>query len=194
MANSRRKCSYCKSYFKPDKPFPGPSAWCSPECASSLALERLLPKKRREERRKARTETRQQREALKTKPQLTREAQRAWNRYIRARDAGRSCASCGATPSNKFGGTMDCSHYRSVGAAPHLRFNVFNAAAACVRCNRELSGNVVALRAGLIERFGIDRVEALELDNQVRNFDKDYLRRIKAIFTRKARLLEKIRK
>jgi len=127
-------------------------------------------------------------EKLKTRRDWMKEAQIAWNSWVRARDYGKPCASCGATPSEKFGGTMDCSHYRSVGSSPHLRFNAFNAAAACVKCNRYLGGNIVNLRAGLIQRFGIDTVERIESDNSVRKFSVDYLKRIKSIFTRRARI------
>lgn len=85
---------------------------------------------------------------------------------------------------------MDCSHYRSVGAAPHLRFNLHNAAAACVKCNRYLGGNIAALRVGLIERIGLEKVEAVEADNNVRKFDIEYLKRVKRIFTKKANRVE----
>lgn len=128
---------------------------------------------------------------LKTRSQWMREAQQAFNRYVRARDLGLPCASCGAQPRQKRGGTMDCSHYRSVGSAAHLRFNLHNAAAACVRCNRELSGNVVELRKGLIERIGVAKVEAVELNNEIRRFDVNYLKRVKNIFKKKATIAEK---
>jgi hypothetical protein len=94
-------------------------------------------------------------------------------------------------PEQKYGGTMDCSHYRSTGAAPHLRFNLHNAAAGCVKCNRHLSGNVVELRKGLIARIGSEKVEAIENNNKIRRFDIEYLKRIKEIFTKKANRLAK---
>ncbi|MES3438159.1 hypothetical protein QDQ48_04225, partial [Enterobacter hormaechei] len=42
-------------------------------------------------------------------------------------------------------------------------------------------------------RIGQERVERLESDNDPRRFDIPYLQRIKSIFTRKARALEKRR-
>lgn len=86
---------------------------------------------------------------------------------------------------------MDCSHYRSVGSSPHLRFHLHNAAAACVRCNRNLSGNIVELRKGIIDRIGEQKVLAVESDQSVKKFSIDYLKRVKAIFTKKAKRLEK---
>ncbi|STQ10931.1 NinG-like phage protein [Enterobacter cloacae] len=57
----------------------------------------------------------------------------------------------------------------------------------------QLSGNAVEYRIRLIERIGQERVERLESDNDPRRFDIPYLQRIKSIFTRKARALEKRR-
>lgn len=48
-------------------------------------------------------------------------------------------------------------------------------------------------RVRLIARIGLERVERLESDNEPRRFDIPYLKRIKSIFTRKARSLEKRR-
>ena len=137
-----------------------------------------------------RLEHREAKKGLKKRSDYMREAQTAWNRYVRARDLGLPCASCGATPSQKLGGTMDCSHYRSVGSAPHLRFHLHNAAAACVRCNRNLSGNIVELRKGMIDRIGSEKIEAVERDQSVKKFTIEYLVRLKKIFSKKARILE----
>ncbi|MDS0114495.1 recombination protein NinG, partial [Enterobacter hormaechei subsp. steigerwaltii] len=117
--------------------------------------------------------------------------------YIRIRDEGKECVSCGNPLIGKSnyltGSAIDASHYRSRGAASHLKFNVFNVHSACTRCNRQLSGNAVEYRIRLIERIGQERVERLESDNEPRRFDIPYLQRIKSIFTRKARALEKRR-
>jgi len=47
----------------------------------------------------------------------------------------------------------------------------------------------------LLVIFGLgNRVEVIEHDNTPRKFDIDYLKRVKAIFTRRARHFEKLRK
>lgn len=162
---------------------------CSPLCG--LAIKDLNQDKAKKALQAVeRKEHREAKKSLKKRSDYMREAQTAWNRYVRARDLGLPCASCGATPSQKLGGTMDCSHYRSVGSAPHLRFHLHNAAAACVRCNRNLSGNIVELRKGLIERIGSEKIEALERDQSVKKFTIEYLVRLKSIFSKKAKRLE----
>ncbi len=150
-------------------------------------------KERKEKERTERRDLKARKVALKTKPQWRAEAQAAFNRYVRLRDAGKPCISCGRMPEQKFGGTMDCGHYRTRGAAAHLAFNLHNTAAQCVYCNRDRDGAQKAFEQGLIERIGAEKVEAINNDNSVRRFDIPYLQRIKSIFTRKARALEKRR-
>lgn len=183
----RKTCKHCGEKFKPSMTT---QKACSVKCALALApagREKAAKAIQANERK----ETRERKERLKKRGDYMREAQQAWNRYVRARDLGKPCASCGAMPAQKFGGTMDCSHYRSVGSSPHLRFHLHNAAAACVRCNRELSGNVVELRKGLIDRIGEEKVVAVELDQSVKKFTVEYLKRIKSIFSKKAKMAEK---
>lgn len=171
------------------------------KCAIAFNKQRDAEIAAREQRKREREQSadlRQRREALKTRAEWEREAQAAFNRYIRMRDMYQECISHpGKLISNSnyiTGSAVDASHYRSRGAASHLRFNVFNVHSACTRCNRQLSGNAVEYRIRLIERIGLERVERLEADNDPRKFDIDYLKRVKSIFTRRARHYEKLRK
>lgn len=157
--------------------------------------ERNAAREIRKQERLQRDDLRQRRERLKGKSEWNREAQAAVNKFIFWRDYGDPCIACGK-PLNYGvrGGAVDASHYRSRGAAPWLRFNVFNNNAGCVHCNRDLSGNLIPYRINLIEKFGLHRVERIEHDNAVRKFDIEYLKRVKSIFTRRARHYEKLRK
>lgn len=171
------------------------------KCAIAFNKQRDAEIAAREQRKRERelsADLKQRREALKTRAEWEREAQAAFNRYIRMRDMYQECISHpGKLISNSnyiTGSAIDASHYRSRGAASHLRFNVFNVHAACTRCNRQLSGNAVEYRIRLIERIGLERVERLESDAGPRKFDIDYLKRVKSIFSRRARHYEKLRK
>ncbi|RTP45014.1 hypothetical protein EKN37_21075 [Enterobacter hormaechei] len=201
---SRRKCKVCGEYFVP-KFHDIRIRWCSPEHGAILAMEEREKEKvkaaakrikeQKEAEKAGRKRRQEKRESLKSKSRWDKEAQSAFNRYIRIRDEGKECVSCGNPLLGKSnyltGSAIDASHYRSRGAASHLKFNVFNVHSACTRCNRQLSGNAVEYRIRLIERIGLERVERLESDNEPRRFDIPYLQRIKSIFTRKARALEK---
>ena len=207
MANlPRRKCAHkaCRKWFHPVR---DGQVVCSFECASAIGKEQTAKareaakqkaaQRQRTEEKAGRQRRKAKRESFKTKAQWDKEAQSAFNRYIRIRDEGKECVSCGNPLIGKSnyltGSAIDASHYRSRGAASHLKFNVFNVHSACTRCNRQLSGNAVEYRIRLIERIGQERVERLESDNDPRRFDIPYLQRIKSIFTRKARALEKRR-
>jgi len=201
---SRRKCKVCNEWFIPQY---DNIRWCCPAHGAIYALELRAKEKIKAEAKRikaqheAEKEGRQRRQAkresFKTKSQWDKEAQSAFNRYIRIRDEGKPCVSCGCPLVGKSnyltGSAIDASHYRSRGAASHLKFNVFNVHSACTRCNRQLSGNAVEFRIRLIDRIGLERVERLESDNEPRRFDISYLQRIKSIFTRRARQLEKRR-
>ncbi|WP_447872013.1 recombination protein NinG [Serratia fonticola] len=168
------------------------------KCAIAFNKKRdvvIAMREKRKQERLQRDDLRERRERLKTASDWNKEAQAAVNRYIFWRDYGNPCISCGK-PLNYGvrGGAVDASHYRSRGSARHLRFNVFNIHSGCVRCNRELSGNLIPYRINLIEKIGLWRVERLERDNSIRKFDIAYLQRVKAIFTRRAKHYEKLRK
>ncbi|WKS98755.1 recombination protein NinG [Gallibacterium salpingitidis] len=196
MVKSKQyKCKVCGSYYT--KTISSLQKVCSVECAIKLSKEQS--RKRREKLDKqARLESKKRLSALKeknkTKWDLIKEAQAAVNHYIRVRDENKECISCG-TPliSEKLGGGFDAGHYRSRGAAPHLRFYTLNIHGQCKRCNRYLGGNYHEYRVGLIERLGIKKVEEIEADNRERKYTEDDLRRIKQIFNKKIKLIQKRR-
>lgn len=185
-----RKCKACGDSFRPLR---GIQTWCSPECGVALAA-KLVAKKEAREKADDKRKTKAQKEAIKTIPQLKKEAQREFNRYIRARDraTGVHCISSGRPLEwDVPGGLVDAGHYRSTGAADHLRFNEDNCHAQSVRENRELAGNAVAYRMRLIARIGIERVEALEANNTPIKWTREGLRAVRDEYRRKARELGK---
>jgi hypothetical protein len=135
---------------------------CSAECAQALALA-----VRNQAERKAaaaeRVKDRAKKESLKTRSDHIKAAQVAFNAYVRARDSGKPCICCGKPLDDpKVGGGFDCGHYRSVGSAPHLRFDERNAHGQTKQCNRYGAGRAVDYRLGLIARIGQDEVDAIE--------------------------------
>lgn len=142
-------------------------------------------------------EARQHKEAkqkLKTRSDWMKEAQIAFNKYVRVRDNGSSCISCDSIlHSDLVGGGYDAGHYLSRGAKPHLRFDERNCHGQCKRCNRYLSGNIANYRERLIVRIGLNVVEALEADQSVAKWTIDDLKEIKRIYTQKTKELLKYR-
>ncbi|MCS7667920.1 recombination protein NinG, partial [Pseudomonas aeruginosa] len=141
---------------------------CSPACALATKDKHQAPARKAIADRERR-EVRVRKEKLKSRSDHLREAQQAFNEFIRWRDriAGHACISSGL-PLDWSGNQTDAGHYRSTGAAPHLRFNENNCHAQRKLDNRYLSGNAVDYRVGLIARIGLAAVEELEADNSVR--------------------------
>jgi hypothetical protein len=186
----QRKCKVCRSEFVPNKPM---QSVCSPACALSLVATKKA-KAAITAKTKERKETKEKLERLKTRGDWIKDAQVAFNRYVRFRDIGKGCISCGADCSaTSVGGSGDAGHFRSRGSAPHLRFDERNCHLQCKKCNRYLSGNVADYRIGLIERIGLEAVEALECDQTSRDHSIEALKAIKAKYSALARELEKSR-
>lgn len=139
-----------------------------------------------------RKELRERKLAIKSRSEWIKEVQIVFNKYVRCRDSGLVCISCGAAlNSDMVGGGFDAGHYLSRGAKPHLRFDERNCHAQCKRCNRYLSGNVGLYRLGLITRLGLETVEALEADNTPRHYTIDDLKALKAHYQAKVKELER---
>lgn len=178
-----KTCKHCGEGYTPRKPM---QAVCSLPCA----LERSREAQREASQRFQRQRDTETRERLKTLSQRRKEAQAAFNEYVRMRDSNKPCVSCGQSP---YQGQRHASHYRSRGAASHLAFNLYNVHASCAQCNSSKSGNIIPYRIELIRRIGQERVEALENDNEPRRFTTDYLKRMKKIMRKKARMVRKRR-
>jgi len=177
-----KKCKVCKAEFLP---------WSTLQrCCGKVqcALDLVRAEAEADKKRWAREERRKLREAkakLKTRSQWMREAQAAFNAYVRARDEGLPCISCGIFGPRKY----DAGHYRSVGSNPALRFDEDNCHLQCVPCNQHKSGNAIDYRIGLLARIGEERVARLEGPHEPKKYTIDDLKAIKAEYTRKRKEL-----
>lgn len=88
-------------------------------------------------------------------PKLLEKAQRVFNAWIRERDKDKCCISCG-------GPVEQAGHYFSAGHHSALRFNEVNVNGQCVRCNYFEHGNLIHYRAGLVKKYGEQKVLMLE--------------------------------
>jgi hypothetical protein len=178
----------CKAQFLPARPL---QVACSPPCGLAIAR----AKREKDCARQARAERaadRAKREKLKPRAKWLAECQAIVNRYVRVKalSRGEGCYTCGATPQQKFGGTYDAGHFRSVGSAPHLRFWIPQIKLQCIPCNRHKGGMALAFRRALVRDHGAAWVEELEAMQHVAKFDIDYLRRFKAVIGKRLRRLE----
>lgn len=183
-----KTCSVCKTEFTPVRSL---QKVCGPFCA--LAHAKAKESRQRKAIEKVeRREIKVRKQRLKSRGDYLREAQQAFNAFIRERDrqAGYPCISSGR-PLDWSGNQVDAGHYRSTGAAPHLRFDERNCHAQSKHDNRFLSGSAVDYRLGLIARIGLEAVESLEADQSVRKYTIDDLQQIKATYRAKLRDLKR---
>ena len=178
----------CRASFVPQRLG---QAVCSPKCALAT-VEMQKAKEKKSLAQAGRRDIKVRKEALKSRGDHMREAQQAFNEYIRTRDqaAGHFCISSGK-PLDWSGNAVDAGHYRSVGSAPHLRFDERNCHAQSKQDNRFLSGNAVDYRIGLIARIGQEAVDALESDQSVRKYTVDEIKAIKAKYRAMTKELKK---
>lgn len=167
------RCKACRQQFAKQRM--GQIA-CSPKCAADLAAQA------REK--KAKADYKARKEAIKTRSDWLREAQAAFNGWVRERDADEPCISCGRFHQ----GSYDAGHYRSVGSIPALRFHPDNCHKQCVPCNQFKSGNVVEYRLRLLAKIGADRLAFLEGPHEPAKHTIEDAKRIKAEY--KAKLKE----
>ncbi|MFU9442254.1 recombination protein NinG, partial [Klebsiella pneumoniae] len=181
---------------------------CSFECASAIGKKQAAKareaakKKALQRQRESEKEGRQRRKArlaeLRPNGYCKAQAQKAFNAYIRARDAGLPCISCGETnPPDLHGGQWDCGHFKTVGAYPELRFEERNAHKQCKSCNAG-AGKYTAkestvaqqYEAGLIARYGRDYVDWLNGPHEMTNYRREDFIRIRDEYRAKLKALK----
>lgn len=159
---------------------------CSPMCAIQKTANDKA-KKSAKAAAEARAEYRKAIENAKTRGEWMKEAQAAFNAYIRARDAHLPCVSCG----RHHQGQYHAGHYRTVGANPELRFEELNVHKQCSPCNDHLHGNLINYRIELIKRIGHANVDWLERNHNPKHYSIEDLKAIKAKYKQKLKDLQK---
>ena len=104
------------------------------------------------------------------------EARKAVHLYIRKRDAGKPCISCG-----NFYGPKDPGHYYKAETHSQLRFNTDNIFLQCQKCNGYKDGNLKAYREALeanltpIKLKKLDEAAAAARQNTLFKWDRQDL-------------------
>lgn len=115
-------------------------------------------------------------------------AQKAFNEFIRLRDAALGCVSC-CKPAT-WQGQWHAGHYKTTGARPDLRFNEDNCHKQCSVCNNHLSGNLANYRAELENRIGMGRVLALSVELKPKKYTAADYKNIHAVYSAKVKELK----
>lgn len=185
----QRRCKICREKFTPA--FEN-IRWCCPEHGAQFGLQELERKREKQASDKAkrdRIEWRKRKASTKPLKHWEDMTQRVVNDYIRERDYALPCISCGTWDTVQW----EAGHYRSRGKASHIRYNEDNIHKQCHQCNVQLSGNQQQYRIFLIEKIGVERVEALENNNTPHRYILEELESIRRHYSALRRSLVKKR-
>lgn len=123
-----------------------------------------------------RREIKVRKEKLKSRADHLKETQAVFNEWIRLRDAGLPCVSCG----RHHEGQYHAGHYRTVAASPELRFEPLNVHKQCAPCNNHKSGDIVNYRINLVHRIGAEKVDWIEGPHEPQRYTIEQLKELKA--------------
>lgn len=146
----KKKCKECKEPFEPSRQL---QYLCSPLCAINMAKRKLQEKLKKQ----ANEESRQRKVASMKHSDWIQALQVVFNRYIRKRDDGKGCISCGTRVAEEY----HAGHYIPT-TKQYCRFNEMNVHLQCSWCNTRLRGNLTSYRENLVLIYGEEKVLELE--------------------------------
>jgi hypothetical protein len=172
-----RKCKYCKAQFQP---YTTLQKNCfEPDCVTAWIQE---TKEKTWKKKKAKLKM-----DLMTIQDYIKIAQQVFNKYIRLRDKGQNCISCGKKPLKQNAG-----HFYNANNHWSVRFNELNVHLQCEHCNTYLSGNLINYRENLLKKIGIEDFELLSSEaNKTRKFTVNELKEIISTYKQKIKEIEK---
>ncbi|MEB0808980.1 recombination protein NinG, partial [Citrobacter freundii] len=152
-----------------------------------LAKKKLAAdRKRKQEAQQERRELKIRKKALQPLSQYHKRAQIAFNAFIRQRDAGQPCISCG----RNSGAKMNAGHFRTVGASPETRYDETNCHIQCEACNAYLSGNIGEYRPQLIAKIGQEAYDRLMGPHEAKKWTREELDALAAHYRAKLKELK----
>lgn len=145
-----KKCVVCGEEFIPNKTT---QRVCGMTCAISFGKSNI----QKQNAKAWRKEKKIRKEGLKTHKDYLNDLQKVFNEFIRVRDNGKPCVSCGCV----VNGNGHASHFFAVGSYPNVRFNEYNVHVSCVECNLHRHGNLAEYSLRLPMRIGQERFDML---------------------------------
>lgn len=177
MSKKTTKTCKCGDEFEPRNI--GNTTIRTNKCLKCIALANLKKIKQ--------DKTKKQKQSLLSLQDHLKLTQGVFNKYIRERDKGLPCRSCG----KKINGVTHASHYLSSGGHSNVRFDENNVFSCCFSCNVALSGNLLNYRIRLKELIGNEQLEALELRGKLsKKWTVSELEKIRELYKQKIKELK----
>lgn len=185
MPNKSRKCVHCREYAIAESGIVTPVGFF---CSFDHAAKHAQAKRDKQRASKIKSDATDARRKKKEfydndRSYQLKLTQAEFNKWIRFRDEGQHCISCGRST----GAKVNAGHYLSVGSHPELRFEPLNVHLQCEYCNVYKSGNVGQYKPRLIDKIGSDKVDWLESKREPKKYTCEQLREIRAYYAKLTR-------
>lgn len=113
------------------------------------------------------------------------------HKYIRLRDQGKPCISCG----EPYNSRHQAGHFYKAELFSSLKFNEFNISNQCVGCNIHKEGNESQYRVNLPKRIGkeqYDKLNELAAEDKIKThkWDRETLKQIRSYYQQKIKELQ----
>ena len=146
----KKRCVICHESFTPQ--YTSLQKACSPKCASDFGI--LKEAKKKADLNKVKNE----KFTTESLSKLMHSTKILVHSYIRERDKGKSCISCGAEWQTRF----QAGHRYDVKQHNGIRFDLENIHGQCEQCNTYKEGNYAEYHLRLPNRIGIESYQKLE--------------------------------
>lgn len=168
MEIKKKKCKECSQMFTP---------YTTTQMACSYKCEMSLKSKKAAERKVSKVE-----KAKNEYSTWMRSAVTVCHSYIRLRDKGKPCISCG----KKFNNNFQAGHYFSGGGHKAVKFDEVNINGQCFECNSGSNFDHEAYANGIVERWGSDEMVCLlERAYDEKRWSKEELRSVVSYYKEK---------
>lgn len=179
----KRKCKVCSAIFSPPESF---RQWCSFECGAILGQRRLAKRKEAIEKAQRALDKAAKME-LKPLHYWAKRAEKAFNAYIRFRDEGDPCISCGTYDAPEW----HAGHMYTVKARPDIRYHEDNVHLQCPSCNTFQGGLVGEYKKRVVSKIGQERMDALVYVNPAFKKTREHYQQVEATYKAKLVALKK---
>jgi Bacteriophage Lambda NinG protein len=177
-----RACKDCKEHYEPVRAM---SPRCIP-CAIKKGRNKTLKDAAKVLKAQAvrdRLAVKARKDALEPLQHFLKAAEKAVNTWIRHRDRELPCISCDTYDALEW----HAGHFISVGASSSLRYDESNIAKQCQQCNWFGAGKATEFEKRLRCRIGDAEVERLKNAPRSKDWTRDELKTIKALYAAKLR-------
>lgn len=177
--NRRKRCDSCGNLFLP---FKTTQKVCSYVCAIEFNQ-----RKKKEEKALIDGLVKEKKERVKLGFSLA-VTKKVVHEYVRKRDKGKPCVSCG----NLWSSNFQACHYHKAELFTAIKFDLDNISAGCKSCNIHKDGNLDEYKLRLPDRIGQERFDALNKRAELsKRFTKKWSREELAEIRKEVKILMK---